>query len=237
MKRLEKKHPLAIRWLHWVNFPLLFLMIWSGLLIYWANAVYRIGYGEWTLLKFFPAWFYEALGIPFRLAEGMALHFFFMWFFILNGVLYVSYTALSGEWRHLLPNRRSFKEAIQVTLHDLRLSKYHPPQRKFNGAQQIAYTSVILMGAGSVLTGLAIYKPIQFGWLTRLLGGYEWARWEHFWLTISYLLFFVVHIAQVVRAGWNNFRAMVTGYEAVPIEVAPVADNPEQSGRVEGATV
>ncbi len=173
MKRLEKKHPLAIRWLHWVNFPLLFLMIWSGLLIYWANAVYRIGYGEWTLLKFFPAWFYEALGIPFRLAEGMALHFFFMWFFILNGVLYVSYTALSGEWRHLLPNRRSFKEAIQVTLHDLRLSKYHPPQRKFNGAQQIAYTSVILMGAGSVLTGLAIYKPIQFGWLTRLLGGYE----------------------------------------------------------------
>jgi len=35
MKRLEKKHLLAIRWLHWINFPLLFLMIWSGLLIYW----------------------------------------------------------------------------------------------------------------------------------------------------------------------------------------------------------
>jgi thiosulfate reductase cytochrome b subunit len=226
MKRLEKKHPLAIRWLHWINFPLLFLMIWSGLLIYWANSVYGIRLFGYELFHFFPAWFYEALGIPSRLAEGMSLHFFFMWFFTLNGVLYVLYTALSGEWRHLLPNRHSFKEAIQVTLHDLHLSKYHPPRRKFNGAQQIAYTSVILMGAGSLLTGLAIYKPVQFGWLTWALGGYEWARWEHFWLTIGYLAFFVVHIIQVVKAGWNNFRAMVTGYEVVPVEVAPVQDNP-----------
>ena len=228
LKRLEKKHPLAIRWLHWINFPLLAVMIWSGLLIYWANAVYRVGLGDRTLFKFFPGWFFEGLGIPQRLAEGMALHFFFMWFFIINGVVYVCYTALSGEWRHLVPNRHSFKEAIQVTLHDLHLSKYHPPKRKFNGAQQIAYTSVILMGVGSLLTGLAIYKPVQFGWLTRLLGGYEWARWEHFWLTIGYVLFFVVHIAQVIKAGWNNFRAMVTGYEVVPVEVMPVKDKPDE---------
>ena len=236
-KRLEKKHPLAIRWLHWINFPLLFLMIWSGLLIYWADSVYRIGFGEWTLFKFFPQWFYQALGVPYRLADGMALHFFFMWFFMLNGVLYVLYTAVSGEWRHLIPNRHSFKEALQVTLHDLRLSKYHPPKRKFNGAQQIAYTSVILMGAGSLLTGLAIYKPVQFAWLTTILGGYEWARWEHFWLTIAYLAFFIVHIAQVVKAGWNNFRAMVTGYEVVPVEVAPISEVPEARASAEGVAV
>ncbi len=229
MKKLEKKHPLAIRWLHWINFPLLTLMIWSGLLIYWANAVYVVRIGSFVLFRFFPQWFYETLGIPFRLAEGMALHFFFMWFFMLNGVLYVLYTVLSGEWRHLVPNRHSFKEALQVTLHDLHLSKYHPPRRKFNGAQQIAYTSVILMGAGSLLTGLAIYKPVQFGWLTWALGGYEWARWEHFWLTVGYVLFFVVHVAQVIKAGWNNFRAMVTGYEVVPVEVAPIEDKPEES--------
>lgn len=225
MKRLEKKHPLAIRWLHWINFPLLTLMIWSGLLIYWSNAVYGIRLFGHELFHFFPQGFSEALGIPFRLAEGMSLHFFLMWFFFLNGLLYVLYTAVSGEWRFLVPDRRSFKEAVQVTLHDLHLSKYHPPRRKFNGAQQIAYTSVILMGAGSVLTGLAIYKPVSFGWLTSLLGGYEWARWEHFWLTIGYVLFFVVHVAQVVKAGWNNFRAMVTGYELVPVEVAPIRDD------------
>ena len=213
MRTLAKKHPLAIRWFHWINFPILVLMIWSGLLIYWANAVYRIGVGGYTLFNFFPDRLFEALAIPYRLAEGMSLHFFFMWFFVINGLLYVVYTLLSGEWRYLVPDRHSFREAIQVTLHDLHLSMVEPPPRKFNGAQQIAYTTVILMGAGSVATGIAIYKPVQFAWLTALLGGYEWARWEHFWLAVGYVLFFVIHVVQVARAGWNNFRAMVTGYE------------------------
>jgi thiosulfate reductase cytochrome b subunit len=220
MKRLEKKHPLAIRWFHWINFPVLTVMIWSGALIYWANDVYRVGFGGVTLFKFFPEWFYRALNLDHRLAEGMAWHFFFMWLFAINGLLYVLYTAFSGEWRYLLPNRRSLREAVQVTLYDLRLSKVHPPPRKFNGAQQIAYTSIILMGAGSLLTGLAIYKPVQFAWLTSLLGGYEWARFIHFWLTVGYVMFFVVHLVQVIKAGWNNFRAMVTGYEVVSAKEA-----------------
>ena len=237
MNKIAKKHPLAIRWLHWINFPLLFLMIWSGLLIYWANDVYGVRLFGHELFHFFPARFYKALGIPSRLAEGMAWHFLCAWFFALNGVLYVLYTAFSGEWRHLLPHRESFKEAFQVLLYDLHLSKYHPPPRKFNGAQQIAYTSVILMGAGSLATGLAVYKPTQFAWLTTLIGGYEWARWEHFWLTIGYLAFFVIHVAQVVKAGWNNFRAMVTGYEIAPAtEISPPALTPDESVRPEGAT-
>jgi thiosulfate reductase cytochrome b subunit len=141
-----------------------------------------------------------------------------MWFFALNGLAYVTYTAISGEWRHLLPNRRSFREAIQVALHDLKLVKTLPPQGKFNAAQRIAYTGVVLMGAGSLATGLSIYKPVQFAWLTGLLGGYETARFEHFLLTVGYAMFFVVHIAQVIKGGWNNFRAMVTGFEVVNTE-------------------
>jgi thiosulfate reductase cytochrome b subunit len=234
MRVLDHKHPRAIRWLHWINFPILALMIYSGLLIYWAETAvisgafvfgpYRIGVGGFTLFHFFPQWFYDALGVPYNLAKGMAWHFFFMWIFAINGALYVAYTLVSGEWRTLVPNRRSFREAIQVTLYDLHLSKTHPPPRKYNGAQQIAYTAIILMGAGSLATGLAIYRPVQFGWVTRLLGGYEWARWEHFWLTIGYVAFFGVHVAQVIRAGWNNFRSMVTGYEIVDVE--EVADEP-----------
>jgi thiosulfate reductase cytochrome b subunit len=220
MKQLQSKHPRAIRWFHWINFPLLALMIWSGMMIYWGNDVYRIGWGGFTLFKFFPSWFYNTLNLKQRLAEGMAWHFFFMWLFAINGVAYVVYTGVSGEWRYLIPNVQSFREAIQVTLYDLGLRKVHPPRRKFNGAQQIAYTSIILMGAGSLITGLAIYKPVQFSWLTSLLGGYPIVRIEHFLLTIGYVLFFVVHIAQVVRAGWNNFRAMVTGYEVVTVEEA-----------------
>ncbi len=220
MKVVVEKHPLAIRWFHWVNFPVLSLMIWSGLWIYWANDVYRLGWGSTTLLKFFPDSFYKAFNLSHQLAQGMSWHFVLMWVFFLNGLLYVSYTIFSGEWRYLLPTRHSFKEAIEVVLYDLGISKVHPPVRKFNGAQQIAYTSVVLMGLGSVLTGLAIYKPTQFGWLTTLLGGYAFARILHFALTIGYVLFFLVHISQVVRAGWNNFRAMVAGYEIEEVNPA-----------------
>ncbi|HXH71034.1 MAG TPA: cytochrome b/b6 domain-containing protein [Pyrinomonadaceae bacterium] len=194
MKKLEKKHLLAVRWLHWLSFPLLMLMIWSGLLIYWANAAYGIRIFGYELFHFFPAWFYDALGIPFRLADGLQLHFFFMWFFTVNGIVYVLYTIFSGEWRGIVPVPGSFKRAALVTLHDLRIVKNPPPQGKYNDAQRIAYTGVLLLGAGAVVTGFAIYKPTQLAWLTMILGGYEWARWEHFWLMILFVLFFIVHI-------------------------------------------
>lgn len=234
-KRIEKKHPLAIRWFHWLNFPLLCIMIYTGLLIYWANDVYQLQLGQTVLFKFFPEPFYKALHIPFRLGEGMAWHFACMWLFALNGILYVLYTLFSGEWRYLVPTRASFKEALQVTLHDLGLSKFQPPPRKFNGAQQIAYTSVVLFGLGSLLTGLAIYRPIQFAWLCHLLGGYPLARFEHFLLTLGYVAFFILHIIQVIRAGWNNFQAMVSGYELVhepPPGPAPApVSSPLQDGK------
>jgi len=236
--RLEKKHPLAIRWMHWVNFPILFTMIWSGLLIYWndsdnayqhPHAVYRVGVGPLTLVRLFPPWFWKAINAPYRVTEGLGYHFFFMWLFAINGVLYVTYLLISGEWRVLVPERRSFRDAIQVTLVDLHLRKGLPPQKKYNGAQRIAYTAVVLMGLGSLVTGLSIYKPTQAHWLTTLLGGYEMARWEHFWLTMGFCAFFVVHVVQVILAGWNNFRSMVSGYEIVP---APkVSPEEERSAR------
>lgn len=216
MKRIvENKHPLAIRWFHWVNFPVLSLMIWSGLLIYWAYDPYKITIGGYTLLSFFPDGFYKALGVPFRLAEGMSWHFAFMWLFTLNGILYVAYTFISGEWRYLLPNRNSFSEAWNVVLHDLGIRKQPLPVEKYNAAQRIAYSSIIVMGLGSLLTGLAIYKPTQVSWLTTLLGGYEIARLIHFALTIGYVLFFIIHVAQVAKAGWSNFRSMVAGFDVV----------------------
>ena len=225
-KQLEKKHPLAVRWMHWINFPLLTMMIWSGLLIYWANQVYGIRIFGYELFKFFPQPFYDFLGIPQRLAEGMQLHFFFMWLFAINGLIYVVYTIVSGEWRSIVPVPSSLKRAPLVALHDAHIVKEKPPQGKYNDAQRIAYSAVILMGVGSVLTGLSIYKPLQLSFLTTLFGGYEWARWVHFWLTISFVLFFLVHVFQVIMAGWSNFRSMITGYDivdAVEPKVEPVA--------------
>lgn len=215
MKKIVSKHPLAIRWFHWINFPILAIMIWSGLLIYWANDVYAVKIGGKEIIKFFPQSFYQALNIPFRLSEGMAYHFFFMWLFFINGLFYVLYTGFSGEWRYLLPNKKSFKEAWLVVLHDLHIRKTAPPQSKYNGAQRISYSAIVVMGFGSIITGLAIYKPVQFSFFTWLSGGYEAARVEHFILTVGYCLFFVVHVVQVILAGWRNFQSMITGFEVI----------------------
>ncbi len=219
---LDRKHPLAIRWMHWVNFPVLFLMIWSGLLIYWndsdnaykhPHAVYRVGIGSWTLFRFFPEWFWKLIDAPYHVTRALGPHSLFMWIFAANCVAYVLFLALSGEWRFLVPQRGSIRDAIQVTLVDLHLRKGLPPQTKYNGAQRIAYSAVIVMGLGMLLTGLAIYKPTQLHWLTTALGGYEMARLEHFWITLGFVGFFLIHVGQVILAGWNNFRSMVSGLE------------------------
>jgi thiosulfate reductase cytochrome b subunit len=201
-------------------------MIWSGLLIYWGDSippyqhpheVYRIGIGHWTLVRFFPGWFWKWLHAPYQITTGLGYHFLFMWVFGINGLVYVLYLTFSGEWRLLVPQRRSLRDAVQVTLVDLHLRGGLPPQKKYNGAQRLAYSAVILMGAGALATGLAIYKPSQLHWLTTALGGYETARWLHFWLTMGFCGFFLIHVIQVALAGWNNFRSMVSGYEIVPI--------------------
>ncbi len=220
--RLEHKHLLAIRWMHWINFPVLFIMMWTGLLIYWNDSdnayqhphrIYRVGLGRFTLFRFFPDWFYKLLHVPYHVTQGLGYHSFFLWIFAINGIAYVLYTWLSGEWRFMIPEKQSFRQAIQVTLVDLHLRKGLPEQTKYNGAQRIAYSSVIIMGAAMVLTGAAIWKPTSLHWLTSMLGGYEMARWLHFWITMAFLGFFFVHVAQVALAGWNNFRSMVSGQE------------------------
>jgi thiosulfate reductase cytochrome b subunit len=201
VRRLERKHTAGSRWFHWVNFPLLSVMIASGMLIYWAYDPYRVGISRFTLFRFFPDWFYNFTHIQHKLALGMALHFAFAWLFAINGLAYVIYTLASGEWRALVPDRQSLRDAIHVAMHDVGFPVPLPPQGLYNAAQRITYSAIVLMGGLSLLTGLAIYKPTQLHWLAALLGGYEWARFEHFWLTMGYVAFFLIHIGQVIRAG------------------------------------
>lgn len=207
------KHPRAIRWLHWVNFPLLLVMVWSGLRIYWAEAAYAAGIGSWQWFEFFPAPLNEALGLDRRLARGLAFHFSFGWLFVLNGLLYTTFLVVSGEWRHIVPDRRSLTEAPAVVMHDLHLKREAPPQGRYNAAQRLSYTIVLAMTFVIVVSGFAIYKPTQLHPLPLLFGGYQGARLVHFTMTIGIVLFFLVHLLQVARAGWSNLRGMITGYE------------------------
>lgn len=221
------KHRRGSRWMHWINFPLIVIMVWSGLRIYWAERVYSFGILDWEIFHFFPEFFYEWFHINRRLARGLAFHFNFAWLFTINGLAFVIYTWRTGEWRELAPNRRSLRGFFDVLLYDLRIRKGEPPKRgRYNEAQRLTYTLVIFLGALAVISGFALFKPTQLEPLTWLLGGYTSARVIHFTVTIAFVLFFVVHIAQVARAGWRNFTSMVTGYELVDIEPDQPAQPP-----------
>jgi thiosulfate reductase cytochrome b subunit len=179
-------------------------MVWSGILIYWAHDIYG---------GFFPAWFYSAFSIDHRLAEGMAVHFAIGWPLVVSGVLYLAMLIVSGHWREIVPDREAFRLLVPTILGELKLAKHPPRTRKFNAAQRFAYTGLIFVVALEILSGFAIYKPVQLRWLSALLGGHESAHLIHFIAMVLIVLFFVVHVIQVVRAGWNNFRSMVTGFE------------------------
>jgi thiosulfate reductase cytochrome b subunit len=88
------------------------------------------------------------------------------------------------------------------------------------------------MGLGSLITGLAIYKPVQFNWVTWICGGYRAARIEHFILTIGYVLFFLIHITQVIIAGWNNFRSVISGFEVVDKKPVSAIKDEDTDGKL-----
>ncbi len=223
-RRAVLKHRRGSRWTHWINFPLLTIMIYSGLRIYWADLrdPVGVGIGGWHWFDLFPDWFNERLGLERRLARGLAFHLTFGWLFAINGFLYAVYSLVTSEWRHLRPGKGALKNSIGVMLHDLHLRKEAPVEPgRYNAAQRLSYSLIIILGFFALLTGFAIYKPTQLSFLTTAFGGYETARTIHFFITLAFMAFFVVHLAQVARAGFGNFWSMVTGYQLEPKAGSP----------------
>jgi thiosulfate reductase cytochrome b subunit len=223
MPILVHKHPLWMRLTHWLQVPLLALMVWSGLLIYWAFDPYAIRIGGFTLITFFPNWFYEALGVKSRLAEGMSWHFAGVWGYAIVGVVYTVCLLTTGRIKNLFPKPRHIGQSFLVVLHEMGLRKAVPANEGlYNAAQRLAYFTAWVLGILLVLTGIAIYKPIQLNWLAAIFGGYEFARLIHFSCTVLIVAFFVVHILQVIKAGWRVFLGVVIGSEPL---ASPKVDN------------
>lgn len=206
------RHRGIVRLTHWVNAVVLAGMIASGLQIYLAfphigqkGNVFRVPnpldsypFPEWSRLG---GW----------LAAGLNWHFALGWVLVLTGLAYLGFLALSGEWRALIFRPRDVKPAVQMQLYYLRLRREHPPQGKHNALQRAAYTSILGLGVISVLSGFAIYKPVQLHPLTALFGGYELARYWHFIAVWLFIAFTIVHVAAVFLADPHSLRAMVTG--------------------------
>jgi thiosulfate reductase cytochrome b subunit len=215
MRRSEKGgrslQPLPIRLAHWLNVPLLVLMAGSGLQIFAAYP--SLGpQGEqyrWYPLQGTPppGW----LRIGGWLAGARHWHFAIAWFFILNGLIYLTYFVASGEWRRrLFQPRRDARNAIQQFAYYTRIRSTPPPADFYNGLQRLAYTSVILFGSIMVLSGLAIYKPVQLYWLTLMFGGYDGARVVHLGVLCLLVLFVATHLI-LVALHPREIINMVTG--------------------------
>ena len=207
-----KRHHWIVRVTHWLTFILLAGMVASGLQIYGAYARFGERGGPYYVNAFqdksFPGW--SRLGG--WLAGGLNWHFALMWPLVASGLLYLSYLAASGEWRSLVFRPRDIRGAIEMQKYYLRLRKDHPAQGKHNPLQKLAYTLIIFLGVLSVLTGIAIYKPLQFSWLTALFGGFQATRYWHFWAVWLFVGFFVVHVVLVFIVDPASMRAMISGW-------------------------
>ena len=206
-----KRYHGLVRLAHWLNAIVLLGMIASGLQIYMAFRHFGPR-GEPYPNPFdgaaLPTW--SRLGG--WLAGGLNWHFALAWPFVITGLVYLGFLAWSGEWRTLLFRPRDLGPAIQMQLYYLRLRSTHPPQGKHNALQKGAYTSIIVLGAISVLSGFAIYKPVQLAWLTSLFGGYELARYWHFWAVWIFVGFTLLHVSLVLLVDPASLRGMITGW-------------------------
>jgi thiosulfate reductase cytochrome b subunit len=208
-----RRHHWIVRVTHWAAALLLAGMVTSGLQIYGAYARFGERGGPYLHPNpfhntTFPEW--SRLGG--WLAGALNWHFALMWALIAVGVVYVTYLAASGEWRSLLFRPRDLGGAVEMTKYYTRLRRDHPPQGKHNPLQKLAYSGIVILGALAVLSGFAIYKPVQLAWLTTLFGGFQLARFWHFWTVWLFVGFLVTHVVLVFVADPASLRAMITGW-------------------------
>jgi thiosulfate reductase cytochrome b subunit len=197
MTAVRRLHPLPVRLMHWTNAAAMFVMIASGWGIYNDSVIFHFIY--------FPDW--ARLGS--WAANSLLWHFAGMWLLGLNGLAYLIYGFATGRFRErLLPIRVG--DVIHTVKDTLRFKVAHEDLTTYNAVQKLLYIVVILAGVSQVLTGLAIWKPVQFAWLTALYGGFQGARLVHFLGMAVIVGFVAVHVALALLVP-STLWAMLTG--------------------------
>lgn len=133
-----------------------------------------------------------------------------------TGLVYVMYELFSGNYKQILFVPRDISGVWPMVRHYFFFGPKPALKATYNPLQKQAYTSAIVLGALSVLTGIAIWKPVQFSWLAWLFGGFHYARLWHFVIMWALLAFVFAHLVMVVLHGWNNFISMFTGWKKDP---------------------
>jgi Ni/Fe-hydrogenase b-type cytochrome subunit len=205
------EHPFVVRFCHWLNTVALFVLVGSGLQIFRAFPSFRAKIPQNVLINWPKAY---ALGG--WLGGGLQWHLTFMWIYLGTGMLYVAYEVFSGNYRQILFVPRDVRGVWPMARHYFFFGAKPAVTEAYNPLQKLAYTSAILLGVLSALTGIAAWKPVQFSGLAWLMGGFHLARLWHFLVMWAIIGFVFGHLVMVVLHGWNNFVSMLTGWKQNP---------------------
>ncbi len=189
-------HPGWVRVCHWINALAMLVMIGSGWQIYDASPLFAFT---------FP----RSIALGGWLAGALLWHFAAMWLLVINGIVYVTLGLVTGRFRRkLLPIYPS--EVVSDVKAALAFKLAHDDLSHYNAVQKVLYAGVILCGIVIVLSGLSIWKPVQFQELTALFGGYDVARYLHFFAMAAIVGFLVVHVVLALLVP-KSLRAMAAG--------------------------
>ncbi|UST61331.1 cytochrome b/b6 domain-containing protein [Pseudomonas moraviensis] len=198
--RQKKLHPWPVRLTHWLNAACMVCMFMSGWAIYNVSPLFSFR---------FPV----SLTVGGWLGGALAWHFAFMWLLLINGAIYVLYGFVSRHFkRELLPI------GIAALKHDLtdalRFRLVHE-KGVYNAVQRLMYWIVLAAGVLIVISGVAIWKPVQLQELVALLGGYDVARYVHFAAMTMIAAFVVIHLVLVILVP-KTLLPMITGGVRTP---------------------
>ena len=188
-------HPLYVRITHWINALAMLVMIGSGWQIYNASPL-------------FPFTFPGGATLGGWLAGALLWHFAAMWVLMLNSLIYVALGLATGRFRRLLPIR--LREVVRDLSAALTGRLRHDDLSRYNAVQKLLYAGILLTGVVIVASGFAIWKPVQLRPLTMLLGGYEAARYVHFFAMTAIVLFLLLHVVMALLVP-KSLRAIIRG--------------------------
>ncbi|MDO9412637.1 MAG: cytochrome b/b6 domain-containing protein [Pseudolabrys sp.] len=206
--RRHKLHPAALRTMHWINAIAMILLIGSGWKIYNDEVLFG-----WL---HFPDWM--TFGVYAQ--HGLQIHFFAMWLLVINGIAYAAYGFATGRLRRkMLPIRLS---EIAANIRDaLRFKLAHDDITRYNAVQKMLYVGIMLVIVIQILSGLAIWKPVQFQELTALLGGFQYARLAHFIGMAAIVGFLIIHVALALLVPKTIIAMVAGGPDVADDDTAP----------------
>ena len=207
--KAHRLHPLPLRIMHWINAVAIFIMIGSGWKIYNDDVIFGFLH--------FP----DAVVIGKWAQHGLQWHFFGMWIFVLNGLAYLTYGVVTGRFRRkLFPI--SIREILATVGDALRFRLRHDDLTHYNPVQKILYLGVMLIGITIVISGLALWKPVQFSELAALFGTFQTIRLVHFLCMSAIVGFILVHVSLALLVP-QSLLAMLTGGPTVDDGTAAAA--------------